>query len=209
MIMNERKNFLFFHIPKTAGQSVRDALCTRSFTFPQQVLWHAGRVSKRDFLGASPIGGHATLRRAQDHFTPAKFDAFFKFAFVRNPWGRLVSLYHFEKTRPNRPFYTLATTSTFEDYLFARFANGAPTQTKFIENHGGGIGVDFVGRFENIQDDFAEICRRIGIRPGLGHRNATKHSDFRKYYSDKSAEYVAQACAHEIALYDYTFDPAP
>ena len=56
--------------------------------------------------------------------------------------------------------------------------------------------VDFVGRFENFQEDFNTVCSRIGISQlKLPHNNKTKHKHYAQYYNNKAREMVAQEYA--------------
>jgi|CEGF01.1.fsa_nt_gi hypothetical protein len=76
-IYSERYNFIFFHVPKSAGSSIRKALLSIDPLATEHTIHHA---LPADVLSA--IGQSA-------------FDSAFKFSFVRNPWDRAVSLYHY------------------------------------------------------------------------------------------------------------------
>jgi hypothetical protein len=83
-------------------------------------------------------------------------------------------------------------------------------QSDYLIDLRGNLVVDFIGRYERLEDDFAEACRRIGIpAPALPHRRqATDRSrDYRSYYDEATAALVAERFAADIALLDYRFDP--
>ena len=68
-----------------------------------------------------------------------------------------------------------------------------------------------MGRYERLNDDFAEACRRIGIRaPELPHRRQAtdRRQDYRSYYTDDAAELVAARFAPDIDRFGYGFDEA-
>ena len=70
--------------------------------------------------------------------------------------------------------------------------------------------MDFIGRYERLQQDFETACGRIGIpAPALPHaRAATDRSkDYRSYYTEETAELVAQHFARDIEMLGYRFDP--
>ena len=68
---------------------------------------------------------------------------------------------------------------------------------------------DYVIRFENLQQDYDEACRRLGLPPQSLPRANTrprpKDTDYRDYYTDFSREYVADLCRPMIAAFGYRF----
>jgi hypothetical protein len=76
---------------------------------------------------------------------------------------------------------------------------------KFVTDHQGNLIVDFVGRFENLMEDFALLCHKLNITGTLGRRNRSQHRDYRSYYSARAIELVAQGCAEDIQLFGYTY----
>ena len=92
MISHEHK-FIFVQINKTGGTSVRHALLPES-----------GRENVHQFA------------QFYKKHCPKVFDKYFKFAFVRNPWDRVVSQYEFRKP-PKR--FPVGNTSkmTFEQFV--------------------------------------------------------------------------------------------
>jgi hypothetical protein len=66
--------------------------------------------------------------------------------------------------------------------------------------------MDFVGRLENFQEDFDEVCRRIGIeKRTLPHVNTSKHGHYSEYYDTETAELVGQVFADDIKLWGYEY----
>jgi hypothetical protein len=66
-----------------------------------------------------------------------------------------------------------------------------------------------LARYERLEGDFAEACRRIGIpAPGLPHQRQSRdrQKDYRSYYSDATAELVARHFARDIEILGYRFD---
>jgi hypothetical protein len=83
------------------------------------------------------------------------------------------------------------------------------SQVDWISNETGDILVDYIGRFERLADDFAEVCRRTS-RAGLElpHLKRSGHSDFRSRYDDVSAGIVADRFAADIDRFGYAFESA-
>lgn len=78
MNTNEDLKLMFLHVPKAAGKSIMEAFG----------LTKAGGMINRSIVDA--------VTTAQ-YFTHIELSQYTKFAVVRNPWDRVVSLYHFRK----------------------------------------------------------------------------------------------------------------
>ena len=179
-------NFAFIHIPKTGGTSINRALGLADE--------HKTAMQLRGRLGE-------------------RWDRKFRFAFVRNPWDRAVSSFRFalDQNKDSR-FVAL----TFREWLRLAFVERHPLyfdlpvsflpQFDWISDQEDNLLVDFVGRFENLQADFAKVCERIGCAGlKLPHYNSTKHDDYRSYYDDESIEIIARWHKKDIEQFGYEF----
>jgi hypothetical protein len=219
MLLSIKHRFLFVHIAKTGGTSVRDALEGLRWGDPwYPAMFLCSRLSRLSgHRIAAKLPRHARIVAAKEMLPKEFFDELFKFAFVRNPWDLQVSSFH--HIRRERPHY-LGGNETFESFLRWKLDPQRPYQYHvdtsielqsdyLIDLHGNQV-VDFIGRYERLHADFATACDRIGIKtPALPHaRQATDRSkDYRSYYSGETAELVARHFAPDIAMLGYTFDP--
>ena len=185
---------MFVHIPKCAGTSVRQSLFGRQ-------------------------GGHAPLETFRTMVPPEVFERSFKFTFARNPWDRLVSAFFFLKKsdlKRNRRF-ARRNLSAYND--FDSFVRQWVTQksvwrfTHFLPQHhficiDKRLGVDFVGFYENLAEDFAIVAKKIGRPTALREENRLggRAKDYQQYYNDETRNIVAEAYAEDIALLGYSFD---
>ena len=188
---------IFVHIPKCAGISVSRSLF--------------GNVS----------GAHHSIRKFQIMFSPDEFADYFKFTFVRNPWDRLVSAFHFLKkgglTVQDKDWSDRYLTPYPDFDAFVRngiqhrrifdFPHFRPQYT-YICLFGRQPAMNFIGHFENLSWDFDYICQTLKLDTSLKslNRNPDRESDFRKYYTNETREIVGRLYADDIRMLGYTFD---
>ena len=151
---------------------------------------------------------HAPIRTAINLMPGDLFSSYFKFAFVRNPWDRIVSEYEFVRNYNLHPRHRkVAAMGCLVDFIhFQRKRDGA-FQLKLLVDAAGELAVDFVGRFERLAEDFEEVIRCIDIEiEPLGHLNRSRAHDYRDYYSTESIDLVARYWHDEIELFGYAFE---
>jgi hypothetical protein len=220
MLLAPGQRFLFVHIAKTGGTSVRAALARQRWRDPW--YWPIFLCARFSHLSghrlALKLPRHAKIIAAKELLPHAVFQELFKFAFVRNPWDLQVSSYH--HIRRERPHY-LGGHHNFSDFLRWKLDPERPyqyhvdtsieRQSDYLIDLDARPCVDFIGRYEQLDADFAHVCRHLGLhhRP-LPHRRRApdRARDYRHYYSDETAEWIARHFARDIAWFGYQFDPA-
>ena len=192
---NDRYRCIFVHIPKTGGTSISKALFGSEF-------------------------GHCTV----DHyeiFSPERFRNYFKFAFVRNPWDRLLSAYKFLKKggmysadKTWSDIY-LSEFDNFESFVLSlknkqqadRILRGIHfiPQYKFVCDYKLNIKVDFLGRFERLNRDFDKINAQLNSNFKLLHLNKSNSNSFHEYYSDEMIDIASQIYHRDIEIFEYKY----
>jgi chondroitin 4-sulfotransferase 11 len=138
----------------------------------------------------------------------------FKFAFVRNPWERLVSLYHYLINMRYGPL-----PQPFEEFIVHVTLKELPKpgpnnllgfyQANSLLDWIRPNGVwqpQFIGRFENLQLDWDIICILLGLpKIRLTVQNSSKHEHYSRYYGDYTRSLVAARYADEIEMFGYNF----
>ncbi len=217
MLLSIHHNFLFVHIAKTGGTSIRAALDGYRWRDPYRLPQFI--CSRLSALSGHRIGvklpRHAKAVAALEMLPREVFDGLFKFAFVRNPWDLQVSSYH--HIRRERP-HLMAGHEGFAEFLRWKLSAERPyqyhldtsitPQADYLVDLHGRVIVDFVGRYERLEEDFAEACRHIGIPcPGLPHkRHATdRRTGYRDYYDDETRELVSAHFGQDAEMFDYHF----
>lgn len=218
MLLSLKYNFLYIHIAKTGGTSVRTALKPLRYRDPwyplQLIQSQLGHISGHRIGCKLPRHGHALT--ARDMLPRSFFDQLFKFSFVRNPWDLQVSSYHhIQREIPQ----LIAHLDDFKSFLAWKFRSDRPThyhleiahepQSNYLVDMEGRMLVDFVGRYENLQEDYETVCREIGVSAKRlpEKRVAKRRGAYREYYDDESAEWVARHFAADIEMFGYRFDP--
>lgn len=187
---------IFVHIPKTGGRSIQQWMGSTSKNIEaSQDIVHAPH---------SPCSWYA-------HNHDNVFDNYFKFSFVRNPWEKLLSEYFYmrrwngcDAAKHGVDFST--SFKTFQDFvLFGGIKYSwefhANAQLDLLDGP-----MDFVGRFENLQEDFDHVCDHIGIdRHALPHINKSKHKHYTEYYDDITRRIVVKMYEKDIEHFGYKF----
>ena len=207
MLISYHKKFLFVHIFKTAGTSITDSLarfCYRpDSTRPSN--WMAFFSTNWTKIHRKPIKKHATATEIRDSLDREIFNSVFKFTFVRNPWDWQVSLYHYILENPeNHGYEKTMKMGSFRNFVFSR-EKLSFTQTSCLVDESGNLLVDFVGKFENLDQDFQSICHKVGISASLPHINKSKRTDYQDYYDAETRDLTARLYAEDIERFGYTF----
>ena len=197
-----KKQFLFVHIPKTAGNSIQSIL--RDYSEDEIVALRSEQDGIERFGLRNPnykIKKHSTLAEYRGALGEERFRSLYKFACVRNPWDRMVSYYFTPRQQvgawDRKEFRKMISKGlSVADYL--RLDKGE-------EDPFGNV--DYVMRFENLANDFRSVCTTLGIPTApLPQYNRSNREHYSKYYNDEHRELVRERFAPEIERFGYTFD---
>jgi hypothetical protein len=195
-MISHRKKFIFVHINKTAGTSIMKALAEYSDSGKGQKHEMLYRILPSD--GFSNKSGLNLISQCKQ--SPKKY---FKFAFVRNPWDRAVSGFKYQVLKRGK--YTKNFNRYLQVHTNIPFLS-SHNQLDWITNEKNEVKLDFIGRFENLQEDFNIICDKIGIpKQQLPHKNKSKHKSYTEYYDDETRQIVAEKYAKDIEYFGYEF----
>lgn len=85
-----------------------------------------------------------------------------------------------------------------------------PPNDRFYFDRSGSVGLDFLIRYESLQDDYASVCTRIGIPPSqlpaLKTRGRSERRHYSTYYDDRTRELVGKAYHRHVDHFDYRFE---
>ena len=142
----------------------------------------------------------------------SEYNDYFSWTFVRNPWDRLVSAY-FNKIVDKFQSGLVSwrgKIKSFEEFILEIEKNDVidlkcdrhirSLHTFFPSN------VNFVGKFEKLQEDFNLICDKTGIQQKeLLVENKSRHNHYTEYYNDETRLIVAEKYAKDIEYFGYKF----
>lgn len=207
MIISNKLNCIFVAIPKTATHAVRFAL--RKHMDEQQDWEQVGLYQQKklpfDVL-AKIDTGHIKALEASAVLDEKLWHHYFKFAVVRNPYDRFVSFctyihredMHFAKQALVKMKTMIADSSVQQRILFR-------PQYEFVTNQQGGMMVDFIGHYENLQKDYEHICSQLGIRAEkLSRVNRSIRGPYQDYYDEELRAAVYKFYQQDFALFGYS-----
>lgn len=210
MPLSRDLNCLFIHIPKTAGTSIEKMLGVYGSwdTSDTHILY--GRHVIGDL---TLMLQHATMQQLLEHrlISTEEFETLFKFAFVRNPWDRIVSDYAWHKR--NRTF-----SHSFRQFVdrvcdvAINAGHGDKStchyvpQRRFIYSDDGKLLVDFVGKFESLKTDLQVIASRLSISHNvIGRHQTSRHLPYPLYFTPYTYKRVQVAYEEDIDTFKYKF----
>ena len=195
MISIENK-FIFTHIGRTGGGSIEAALVNYGSKKPHTHPY---------YLNASQ---HWTSIEERIALGEEMWKQCFKFTIVRNPWDRVLSQYkgHVVKEVPGLSFEQYLHRSFIEKISHDDFRFISPCMD-WITDEKDNILVDYIGKFENLQEEFNTICNKLNIPiTPLSHVNKDPSKEpYQKYYNSETKKLIEDAFSKDIKQFNYKF----
>ena len=257
-MISKRGRFIFFHIPRTGGSSVQDCLWggrnqdnNNVGNHPREnpdyygpYDWHLHGLNPQENSNeVEDVVGHIgqgiydwnTNFLAQDsnpyslNYGKEKFNEYFKFTFVRNPWDRFISLWMKFKEEPKlqeqfNGLFDLHIDTDFKEpqevlrYLLLAHRKGImmprwfKPQYEYIHDENLRVLTNYVGTYEKFQFCFDFLCDRIDIPHktlpwgGEEHRRHNKEKKhYTDYYDPVMINAVAEIYHNDIRTWKYEF----
>ncbi len=211
MVISKKYKYLFIELPRTGTTALSHALC-------------------KHYSGEKKLNKHTNLYQAKKHLK-TDVDDYFIFSGIRHPMDRTVSVYvkystnygnirenYLKKTKEipwSRPVSKLIHYKTYRRVIFAqkpgvtfekylkKYYKVPYSDWAILDHHN----MDFVIRFENLEDDFKKICELTGMEWNgpIEQRNVTKKKkNWQEYYTDeirKRAYWVFAPYMNEVGYH--------
>jgi len=188
-----KNNCIFVHVPKAAGTSVLHALSGST------------KHMQRDHCSAFNFKSADKKR----------FERSFKFAFVRHPVDRLLSVHRYLLSggngTNNKRLSALINSeySQFDDFIL-NYLDSMRLHTEvlfrpqfsFLCNEYYEVMVDFVGKYETIEQDFKVVADKLDLNTELPRSNVSKVS-IESDVSEKVRDKITALYSKDFELFDY------
>lgn len=216
MPLDGGRNVLFLWMPKCAGCSIRDGLwhCygDRFGAYNNQ---HEGLVFNSSLQCATFYHSHIPSLVDAGWLPRRWVDNAFSFAFIRNTWARMVSLFFYLR---KMQYHMLP--STFDEFVRCVVSDLYPppgyknllgyyqanTLLAWLRPGGEWL-VDHICRFENLAEEWQTLRYLLGVplQP-LSLVNQTQHRLYQSYYTAETRGLIARHFAEEIDVFDFQFE---
>jgi hypothetical protein len=226
MILSHRHRFIFLKTRKTGGTSVEIALsgvCGRDDIITPIIeegvrLEQAGRGAQNYLAPVASYGsrdwlqlvfrlkrkmrfhGHIPAGEVRSLLGGKVWDSYYKFTIERNPWDKVISLYHYRYR--NKPGPSLSA------FILSGEAGDASDFHRYTID--GTVAVDRVIRFENLGEEVSQIARELKLSGGLtlpeaksGFRKDRRH--YREVLGEAEAARITEDFTAEIAAFGYKY----
>jgi len=214
VLISHKHRFIYIKNIKVASTSV-EAFFEPYCIDPREkhVVTHRvdEKVSKYGIIGARQKGNytvwhnHMTAEEIKKNIGNWKFDKYFKFSVVRNPYDKMVSLFHWRGNAFNDNIEEMK--KEFKEFCKTNGCNSMRIHT--VEN----VPIcNFYIRYENLDEDVEKVCNRLKLKckrpirlPYLKTQTRPKRIHYREYYDDETKEIVFQKHRKEITYFGYEF----
>jgi hypothetical protein len=218
MRISHRYRFVFLSNPRTASRSIRRLL--DEYSDIKSV--HSTKTSKE-----SPFYHHMPASEAKLVFDEKHWDWFDyrRFCIVRNPYARMVSLYHHYlnmRTRISPDMapaarlkalvkYKLLPRLSFSEYVLRpdKICEIAMPLEKFVLDSTGQSLVDDILAYEKLAEELPQYLHGIGIdvdRRQIPVLGSSGIDDYAAYYDDETRSFVESTYQYEIDRFGYSFE---
>ena len=190
---------LFIRLPKTAGTSIESIF--RNYSEVVTPL-----VNKTEQGNKERVSRASAYREIIGN---NKWGNLFTFTFVRNPYDRCVSLWQmFEPDVSFNSFVKKISTLGIEtSNIYERLTYHCCLQSPHLTDDKGKIIVDFIGKFENLEEDYFKICKKIRLpKTKLPHKRKTYHKHYSKYYDNETKTMVTEIYKKDLEILGYDFE---
>lgn len=205
MPFSDKYRCVFLHNPKAAGTTIEKLLEIPNN--PTFLLNYSYPDPRQPALQHLPYSHLLKL-------IPEKMAQYFKFTFVRNPWDRVVSTYHWN-SRGKFSF------EEFVDMIDDLYRRSDPTEfhklPEFSKIFGSHFypqhfydGVDVtVYRFEDFTNETKKLLAKFGISKPIPVLNKRDHRHYSSYYTPRTQDIIGRIYSTDIQLYGYRFEQSP
>lgn len=211
-MLSTRYQCIYVRVSKAASSSIQQA-----FRQPNSIMDYLKHILFE--RGEFDMKHHDLAHYSKTY--PDYFQEYYKFSFVRNPWGRIFSQYRYHRYNLKSPEAQcsfedwvkkcLEAYNSPEEYLFGRnrhiFIRHITNQLDWFIVEGK-LTMDFIGRYESLNEDFDKICKSRSWNLRLPRINTTKaeDEDYIEHYTPELVDIVGQLHSKDLEEFGYRFE---
>ena len=226
MIINHTHRFVFIHIPKAAGTTVTRTLSQLTRYCDQEIGGtQLGEAAQNYFMKRFGIRKHSRAETVMNVMGRERYMSYFRFAFVRNPYTRLASSYHFLKSWAGLPqdyrdqldqfpdFESFLRSDLWTSVIPGRGPDGIfrpQAYWLYSQENEPKLLMDFVGKTESLTDDLAEILKHVGvpqIEQSTDRFNSSPRYTLPLVWNPKIVERIQQEYIRDFRMFNYPLEP--
>lgn len=218
-MISHKYKCIFIHIPKTAGTSIEQKL--GHFNELQRGVQDHRPISEiepislgelaRSCLQLDTTALKKQIKKAlKDRKANLKqcYDTYFKFSFVRNPWARVFSWYkNVMRDEHHKRRFRVDDNCSFKDFLYKHLDQWElKPQLFWLVDKKGNMPLDFIGRFENLNNDFGFVANKIGLdNCELPMLIAGNGQHYARFYDSEMKNLIYTKYRDEIDYFNFKF----
>lgn len=209
MVISTKHKFIFVHIPKNAGSSLTKALEEHIHETDKK---HFSRSQETKHQSIQEIFSRKNQLNFFKKIRPKNaIEKYYIFAVVRNPFDRVVSLYHYlMKTKIRKEIDGI---NSFEDFVYniknkdswVHSMHTLKPQFEYVVNNKGENIVDRICYFESLNEDLKKVESDLNITLNVPHKNESDHKSYLDYYKNSDlADIVFKHYEKDFEFFGYS-----
>mgnify|MGYP003626891996 CR=1 FL=1 len=179
----EANKLIFIHPPRCSGTSIEESMLNGKLVPDSEK--------------------HLNAKQIKD-IVKDEWNSYFKFSIVRNPWDRVISMYHSRH-------YALQGSGKYAGRSLKYFLENLTTPkweyglqcSDYIN-----LSLDFIIKFENRQQDIETLNNKYNLfidNNIVARKNKGRHADYKKYYNKETIKRVSEMFSEDIKQFNYKY----
>jgi len=212
--INHEKKAIFIHIPKNGGSYIAEIL-SKNYGFKNYYLHrpdHKLFCLEKDISvdkHENKIHGTLIYYKTSSYINKImnmnenKWNNYYIFTFIRNPYDRIISGWNYcnKYNISFDKFINLENIANSFDYWHVFMS-----QSRHLIGNKGKINVNYIGKFENLENDLKIILNNIGFKY-INHlpfkKNSKKHDNYKSYFTNELLLNVNEIIKEDLKNFEY------